>query len=231
MSEPLDPALSPRGEALAPAGDVLAPVDRAPAPAGETPSARSGLPPLARDVFTAIPEIAEDMGARPSNETCPGFVDRLLASPTPEEAVTFFAYLLPPEAAVLWGHRCIAAKTSATTPAERPLADLIAVFVASGLAPDEREALRQEIRAVAETSRPRSPVVWIALGLAWSTGSLSAPDLPPLTAPAYATPRAINAGVLGLLARADIAERAATLSGFVAIGRRIAAAIAAGRPA
>ncbi|MCE7028377.1 DUF6931 family protein [Jiella avicenniae] len=211
MSEPLDASLpTARG------GD------------GPPEPRPAGLAGLASEVFAAIPEIADDMRARPGGETCPQFLARLVASATPEEAVTFCAYLLPPAAAVAWGHRCLAAKPAASGPADAFLMDLIAAWLAAPSDGPESEELRREILAIAEASRPRSPAVWIALGLGWSSGSISAPDLPAVPAPAFATPRAINAGILGLLARGEIAGRAAELQDFVALARRIAAAIVAG---
>ncbi|MBP0615942.1 DUF6931 family protein [Jiella mangrovi] len=187
------------------------------------------LPVLAREVFSAIPEIGDDMCARPTAESCPDFLAGLLSSATPEEAITFCAYVLPPSASVAWGHRCLQARPSGQTAIDQTLESLIGDWVAQGGQDGSREILRREILEIAEPIRPRSPAVWIALALGWSSGSISAPDLPPLLAPSFATPRAVNAGVLGLLARCDLAERSDTLGEFVRLGRRIAAAIAAGR--
>ena len=175
------------------------------------------LASLAREVFAARPELGEDIRARPGIETGPQFLASLMASTTPEEAVTFCAYLLPPAAAVGWGHRCLAAWPAA-----------IGEWLACPHDDRQREDLRREILDMAVARRPRSPAVWVSLGLGWSSGSISAPDLPTVPAPAFATPRAINAGILGLLARVGLAERAATLEEFVSFARRIAAAIVSG---
>ncbi|NDW04491.1 DUF6931 family protein [Jiella pacifica] len=189
---------------------------------------RPDLAILARDVFSASPAIADDMRARPGGETSPQFLARLMSSTTPEEAVTFCAYLLPPAAAVAWGHRCLAARPPTDGRSDARLVALIAAWLAESWGDLNREVLRREILAIAEASRPRSPAVWISLGLGWSSGSISTPGLPEVSAPAFATPRAINAGILGLLARSEIAARAATLDEFVTFARRIAAAIVAG---
>ncbi|WAP69792.1 DUF6931 family protein [Jiella pelagia] len=211
MSEPRQTSLAPDW-----AGGV----------APQTP--RPALAVLAREVFSASPEIGDDMRARPDGETSPQFLARLTSSATPEEALTFCAYLLPAAAAVAWGHRCLAARPETGGSRDAGLIKLIAAWLAEPWNSLQREDLRREILAIAQASRPRSPVVWISLGLGWSSGSISAPDLPAVSAPAFATPRAVNAGILGLLARVEIAERAATLEEFVSFARCIAAAIFAG---
>ena len=48
------------------------------------------------------------------------------------------------------------------------------------------------------------------------------PDSVPVTPPPYLTAKAVNAGVLSVLARVDRKERAATLGRFVDMGIRLA---------
>ena len=55
----------------------------------------------------------------------------------------------------------------------------------------------------------------IALAAGWSGGSMSNPGLPSVPPPPHLTPRAVNAGVLGALARVDNGHRGPTLKTFV----------------
>ncbi|MBO0905122.1 DUF6931 family protein [Jiella sonneratiae] len=197
--------------------------------AAAAPPQGAALPAFAADVFFALPEIGEDMLARPAGETCPQFLAKLAASATPEEAVTFCAYLLPWPAAILWAHRCLLARPAPQAPRDALLVALVAEWLKSPAEGAARDDLRREALAIAGPARPRTPPVWIALGLGWSAGSLSPPDLPPVAPPAFATPRAVNAGILGLLAEVSPGERAATLAEFLSQARRIAAALAAGQ--
>ena len=71
-------------------------------------------------------------------------------------------------------------------------------------------------------SQTKTPGVWIALAAGWSGGSMIGPDSVPVTPPPYLTAKAVNAGVLGVLARVDRKERAATLGRFVDMGIRLA---------
>ena len=62
----------------------------------------------AREVFEALPGAAGDMAGIPESdaETPLDFLTRLLASSTPEDAVSFAAYLLGRREAVWWACAC-----------------------------------------------------------------------------------------------------------------------------
>jgi hypothetical protein len=67
-------------------------------------------------------------------------------------------------------------------------------------------------------SKHKTPGVWIALAAGWSGGSLSAPELPRVPPPPALTPRAVNTGIMGVLAMVGIRHRAPTLKAFVDMG-------------
>ena len=70
-------------------------------------------------------------------------------------------------------------------------------------------------------SPTKTPGVWIALAAGWSGGSMVGPDAMPVAPPPYLTARAVNAGVLSVLARVD--RRAGPRrSAFVDMGIRLA---------
>ena len=62
---------------------------------------------IAAELYEAIPEIEEDVTARPGEHPSIDFIDALADSSTPEEAITFCAYVLPRRFAVWWGHECL----------------------------------------------------------------------------------------------------------------------------
>src|SRR5687768_14291358 len=61
----------------------------------------------ARDLFQAFPVALEDMDARPTDRPSLEFLEDLAAGRTPEDAITFSAYLLAPREAVWWGHQAL----------------------------------------------------------------------------------------------------------------------------
>ena len=61
----------------------------------------------AEDVLAAFPTLADDMDARPDATEPLAFVKRLAAGATPQDSVTFFAYLAPRREAVWWACRCL----------------------------------------------------------------------------------------------------------------------------
>lgn len=171
----------------------------------------------ARELFEAFPVALDDIAARPSDRPSLEFVKELAGSATPEDAITFSAYLLGPREAVWWGHQCLSMLTDHLAPLDQQLMTLAEDWVRQ---PDEERrnrALEQGMQAPT-----RTPGVWIALAAGWSGGSMAGPDTLPVAPPPYLTAKAVNAGVLSVLARVDRKRRAATLRSFVDMGSRLA---------
>src|SRR6056297_3192764 len=62
----------------------------------------------APELFAALPEMIEDMEARPQpDEPILTFAWRLLDSPTPEEAITCAAQMFVRRVSIWWGHECL----------------------------------------------------------------------------------------------------------------------------
>lgn len=168
---------------------------------------------LAPALFADIPEIIEDMEARPNEgEAGLDFVRRLLNSPAPEEAVTFMAQLFTRRVAVWWGHECLRYLERALDPLDMEMMALCAAWVAT---PDD--AHRRHVAVSAEGCATRSPGVWLAMAAGWTGGSLAPPDSPTVVPPRFLTGRGVNAAVLSALARAKRAERQETLETFIAM--------------
>lgn len=164
----------------------------------------------AQDLFDAFPTAGDDIRARPDGEAPLEFVAVLGRSATPEEAITYAAYLLPRRRAVWWGHECARSLLHLLTEEDRQMLTLAEAWVRE---PEEEQRVRALMFAMA--GKNKTPGVWIALAAGWSGGSMSDPGLPLVPPPVQLTPRAVNAGVLGALARVDNGHRASTLRTFV----------------
>jgi hypothetical protein len=171
--------------------------------------------PKAVDVFEAFPTAREDMCSRPGNENSLDFFSLLVNTATPEEAITFGAYLLPRRKAVWWGHQCVTSliQLQADPEQNRKLLQLAENWVREPEEGNRNMALQHGMAA-----RPKSPGAWIALAAAWSGGSMASPTLPPVPPPPQLTAVAVNAGILGALARAASEDRAAWIRGFADMG-------------
>lgn len=168
---------------------------------------------LAVQLFADIPELAEDMEARPKQgEAGLAFAQRLLLSPTPEEAVTFMAQLFARRVSIWWGHECLRYLGRLLDPLDLEMMTLCANWVA---APDE--ANRLKVAQSVENCPTRSPGVWLAMAAGWSGGSMSPPDTPVVPPPRFLTGRGVNAAVLSALARGKRADRQETLETFIAM--------------
>jgi hypothetical protein len=168
---------------------------------------------LAKDLFEAVPEAGEDMRARPDGETPLAYIARLKQSKTPEEAVTFMAYVLPRRKAVWWGHQCLMSVDHLLSPQDKRM-----LQVAESWVREPEEYLRYQAMNEAMAAPDTTPGTWIAFGAAWSGGSLNSPDLPRVSPPPFATPRAVNTAIMGVLAKVDTKHRATTLNAFVDMG-------------
>ncbi|MAU52701.1 MAG: hypothetical protein CMN17_10075 [Roseovarius sp.] len=173
----------------------------------------------AQELFAALPEIGEDMTARPvRNEGVMTFASALLDSPTPEEAVTFAAQMFSRRVAIWWGHECLRHVRDLLEPTDHAMMQAAAAWVA---APDESARAALLDRALAEPIR--SPGVWLALATGWAGTSLTPPETPPVQPPRYLTGRGVNAAVLAALARVEQPRRKGTLGDFVSMARDLAA--------
>jgi len=172
----------------------------------------------ATELFTWVPEIAEDIVTRPRDGMhCLQFMKHLAAGPTPEDSATLLAYALQPRHAVWWTHECLKALPDLLTEADRRMLGLIAAWVAE---PDEPHRYAALDAGMAE--QERSPGGWLALGTGWTGGSMSGPGLPAVAVPRYLRGRALNAGVHSALARVPQDRRRRMLDHYIGIGEVLA---------
>src|SRR4029450_7102958 len=89
----------------------------------------------AKDLFEAFPAALEDMDARPSDRSSLEFVKDLASGPTPEDAITFTAYLLVHRETVWWGHQCLTTLPEHLAPEDLRLLEFAEAWVRQ---PDEQ---------------------------------------------------------------------------------------------
>jgi hypothetical protein len=171
----------------------------------------------AQDLFDAFPTAQDDIRARPNGESSLQFIAGLVKGDTPEESVTFSAYLLPRRKAVWWGHQCVGSLIHLLSDQDLRLLQLAEDWVREP-EEDRRVVAMDEGMAV----RSKSPGVWIALAAGWSGGSLAPVGMPKVPPPPYLTARAVNTGILGALARVENRHREPTLRAFVDMGVSLA---------
>lgn len=172
---------------------------------------------LAQDLFEAFPIIRDDISAEPSDKPSLEYLSELLVSATPENAITFCAYLLPRREAVWWGHQCLSQIPETLLPVDDEHMQLAENWVRQ---PEEHERVLA-LNAAMETD-PKTPGVWIALAAGWSGGSMVEESMSPVPPPPYLTAKAINAGILGALASMDTLSRSKALKEFVDMGAQLA---------
>lgn len=168
----------------------------------------------ARHLFMACPAVTRDMTALPTEQASIEFCRDLLCGRTPEEAITFCAYLLPERAAVWWAHECLNHLTELLDGKDRELLALVRDWVSEPDSPHHRAAVSK-----AAAMPPTTPATWIALAAGWhdNGSAMDATGLRPLPAA-----HAVNAGVLAGLARVALADRFSVLSAFVEMGIQMA---------
>ncbi|WP_181167465.1 hypothetical protein [Mesorhizobium sp. B2-6-5] len=171
----------------------------------------------ARDLFTACPAIVREMRTPPTDQRSIEFCRDLLAGRVPEEAITFCAYLLPERAAVWWAYECLSHLTDLFDETDHELLALVRDWVSEPDSPHHRAAV-----SIASATPPTTPVGWIALAAGWrDNGSAMAATMASALQP-FAAAHAVNAGILGGLARVALADRISVLSAFVQLGIQMA---------
>jgi hypothetical protein len=171
----------------------------------------------AAKLFEQVPQIAEDMQARPRDETSPAFLKALLRGETPEEAVTFAAYALVPRYAVWWAHECLQAMSDHLTDEDRAMLGLCATWAADPDEPNRYAALDAGLGA-----EETGPGAWIAIAAGWSSGSMAPPDSLDVPVQPFMCARAVNGGVLSGLARVPLDQRRRKLAHFISMAEVLA---------
>ncbi|GLS86107.1 hypothetical protein GCM10010873_10810 [Cypionkella aquatica] len=173
---------------------------------------------LGQQLFGTMPEMADDIGARPGEgEHMFDFGRRLRLGDTPEEAISLMAFALHPRQAIWWGHECLKAAPELLTDQDREMLELCATWVAEPSEANRYTALDAGLHVAV-----RGPGAWLALAVGWASGSMAPQGLPPALVPMFAIGRALNAGVLTALARVPQDKRRRMLDHYVAMAEVLA---------
>ncbi len=161
----------------------------------------------ARQVFDAFPTAASEIEAKPADIEPLAYLESLLRGPTPEDGISFLAYLLPRREAVWWACQCIRAIEQPLGEADNKLLAIAETWVREPEESNRRAALRAG-EGVALTSS----AAWAVLAAAWSGGSMVEGLERPVPPPNYLTAQAVRAAVLTALARVPTQARAKQLA-------------------
>jgi hypothetical protein len=143
----------------------------------------------ARDVYENFPTLASDVVAQPMDVPPMEFLRLLGESDTPEDAITFFAYLAPKRDAVFWSCRCI---QRMAVPLQAPEA----IEAAMRWVENPEEDVRRATLAIAEASPSEAAETWVAYGAGWAGGNIAPAGAPPVPASPHLTPKSCRAAVL-----------------------------------
>ena len=173
----------------------------------------------AREVFEAFPGVAGDLAGVPESdaETPLDFLTRLLAGATPEDAVSFAAYLLGRREAVWWGCAC---HRLLGQPSNRD--DEKGLLMAEAWVREPEEHRRRAAFALGMDGNRAVAGTWLSLAAGGSGGTYILKGQPGPPVPPDLTAKAVRGAVLVSLARLPMRERAARLPACVDICRRLA---------
>lgn len=163
-----------------------------------------------QQIGEAFPALNEDLNSPLDAKPPIPFAEKLLAGKTPEDAVTFCAYMLPRREAVWWACQCLRVLQSDFADAEQENLRLAEEWVRN---PDEANrvmALRTGMGA-----DKSAPATWLALAVAWSGGSMVENEEYPVPPPPELTAKSANAAILSALAFTPASDRAGKLKACV----------------
>ncbi|WP_299733451.1 hypothetical protein [uncultured Tateyamaria sp.] len=142
------------------------------------------------DLYAEMPEIAKFIETPAEDDDgYRSFLERLRASQTPEDAVTFTAFALQAKAGIKWGMECVASLIPDMAPEDTKLMNLVSEWL-----DDPTSENRWKTLEVALFAPRRSPAVYLGLAVGWSGGPLAPNDL--VTVPAWRAPRALSSAVM-----------------------------------
>ncbi len=156
----------------------------------------------AQDVFEAFPSARGDIEAAPTADKPLDYLNKLSASESPEDAVSFSAYVLGRREAVWWACQCVR-KIAPLVAAEEEKA----LLLAEAWVREPEEHRRRYALDFGLKNDHKLAGVWVALAAGGAGGTLvmgenTGPPVPP-----EMTARATRTAVLVALARTDPRER------------------------
>jgi len=158
------------------------------------------------ELYRRIPEIAGFTKHRPEEGEEPGsFLERLRASTTPEDAVTYSTFAATPLNAIALGVEAIRITLLDLSADDLHLLAWITQWL-DHPSPENRWRVMQ----AALFAPRRSAVVYIGLAVGWSGGALAPND--PVTVPPWRAPKAVNAAILRAIGQVGLEQRSVSLA-------------------
>lgn len=156
----------------------------------------------AQQVFAAFPTMADDVVAGPADMAPLEFLTMLSSSDTPEDAITFAAYMLDRREAVWWAAQCIRQMGSPENREEE-----VALLTAEAWVRDPEEHRRVAALNLGLSGNHKLPATWAALAAGGAGGTMvtGAHAGPPV--PGHLCAKAARSSVLIALARMPLRER------------------------
>jgi len=171
----------------------------------------------AREIFEAFPSAADDIRAEPTNEPPLTFMRNLAEGQTPEDALSFCAYLLPRREAVWWSCQCV----RSLTPLEAGKA-VEALEAAEAWVRAPEDDWRRAAMSIGMAGDRNTATTWNALAAAWAGGTMTVGDQSVPVAP-HLTAKAVRIAVLTALAQVPAGDRGARIRGWLDGAVRLAA--------
>jgi len=172
----------------------------------------------AREVFETFPTIARDITAKISDAAPLDYLNDLVASRTPEDAISFCAYLLDRRQAVWWSCSCSRLNGS---PANRD--EELALLAAEAWVRDPQPPRRSHALQLGLNGDRDFAGAWAALAAGGAGGTLDIDGQPGPPVVAHMTAQAARTCVLIAVATRPMRERAPAMIECVDLARKILA--------
>lgn len=170
----------------------------------------------ASEVFEAFPALKEDIKTPPAGGPPIAFMRALLASKTPEDALTFCAHTLPRREAVWWACQSVRSMAKIGEGEEDPFLRSAENWVRE---PEDYRRLAA-LRLGMESGR-RHATNWLALAAGWSGGNISLLEGMHVAPQPDQTANALRTAILIALARVGAAERKTNLANTIDAGAKL----------
>lgn len=158
------------------------------------------------DLYQHLPEVDDFTKHRPEkDEDSYSFLQRLRASTTPEDAITYTAFAATPQLAIRWGADVVRTTLTQMPHDEEQLLTWVQTWAENPSAENRWRTLQ-----VALFAPRRSPAVYLGLAVGWSGGPFAPND--PVAVPAWRTPRAVNSAVLRSISQVGLEQRSVALA-------------------
>lgn len=158
------------------------------------------------ELYRRIPEVSGFTKHRPvEGEDAFGFLDRLRASTTPEDAVTYTAFATQPQIAIAWGVEATRITLGEMSADDIHLLNWITLWL-DHPSPENRWHVMQ----AALFAPRRSSVVYLGLAVGWSGGALAPND--PVAVPPWRSPKAVSGAIFRAIGQVGLEQRSVSLA-------------------